>query len=227
MKIALTHIALHVEDLAVCSEFYQTFCGLKLTKDRGSVHWLAEPGFENDVMIVLVDGGERTTQDFYSNFQHLGFQVDSYDELLEKCQEGKDRGCYLYGPLDKKDPVGHIVLFEDPNGFMVEFNFGQPLRTLANKIDYKIRSKLTLENLVVTNESYMHSVPKGSESHFKIVAISHEFDGMNRIARHRFINEILVEELKIIHALSIQAFTEVEWKERGEIANDSPLCQGK
>lgn len=128
MKIALTHIALHVEDLLACSEFYQEFCELKLVRDRGSVHWLAEAGFENDFVIVLIDDGEKTTQDFQTNFQHLGFQVDSYDELLVKCEEGKDRGCFLYGPTDKSSPVGIIAMFEDPNGFMVEFSFGQPLR---------------------------------------------------------------------------------------------------
>ena len=45
------------------------------------------------------------------------------------------------------------------------------------------------------NESSGHNVPKGSETHFKVVVVSDSFDGQMLIARHRMVNEILADEL--------------------------------
>ena len=47
----------------------------------------------------------------------------------------------------------------------------------------------------VINESSGHNVPKGSETHFKVVVVSDSFDGQMLIARHRMVNEILADEL--------------------------------
>lgn len=47
----------------------------------------------------------------------------------------------------------------------------------------------------VLNESSGHNVPKGSETHFKVVVISDAFDGQKLIARHRMVNSILADEL--------------------------------
>lgn len=60
-------------------------------------------------------------------------------------------------------------------------------------------------HLEVFNESYMHNVPKGSETHFKVVVVSEEFDGVSLIKRHRMVNNALRDELAGgVHALSIQ-----------------------
>ncbi len=72
----------------------------------------------------------------------------------------------------------------------------------------------------------MHNVPSGSESHFKVVIISQEFDGLRLIARHRKVNQVLAEELSQIHALSIQAYTESEWTMKGRQAGETPDCLG-
>ncbi|EDQ87104.1 uncharacterized protein MONBRDRAFT_38125, partial [Monosiga brevicollis MX1] len=48
-----------------------------------------------------------------------------------------------------------------------------------------IRQKLTERfqptTLDVKNESYMHSVPRGSETHFKVTIVSDQFEGMKLI----------------------------------------------
>ena len=63
----------------------------------------------------------------------------------------------------------------------------------------------SLTHLEVINESHKHNVPKGSESHFKVVIVSDMFEGKAIIERHRMVNSALSEELKqSIHALSIQ-----------------------
>ncbi len=82
--------------------------------------------------------------------------------------------------------------------------------------------------LQVVNESYMHNVPPGSESHFKVVVVSEQFEGKRLIARHRAINEALADELENqIHALSIHTYTEIEWQTLRDGVPDSPKCAGE
>jgi BolA family transcriptional regulator, general stress-responsive regulator len=72
----------------------------------------------------------------------------------------------------------------------------------------------------------MHSVAPGSETHFKIVIVSPKFEGLSLIARHRRVNDLLASELANgLHALSIHAFTAVEWTEQANDTN-SPACRG-
>ena len=60
-------------------------------------------------------------------------------------------------------------------------------------------------HLEVINESNMHNVPKGSETHFKVVVVSDSFEGLSLVKRHRAVNEVLAQELQSgVHALSIQ-----------------------
>lgn len=61
---------------------------------------------------------------------------------------------------------------------------------MAGPVQQAIESKLTEAlkptELRVLNESYMHAVPKNSETHFKVVVVSPMFDGQKLIARHRY-----------------------------------------
>lgn len=92
-------------------------------------------------------------------------------------------------------------------------------------IESKLGEALTLLHLEVLNESNNHNVPANSETHFKVVAVSEQFDGQPLIARHRQINEILAEELAgPVHALSIHAYTEADWQKRHGTAPMSPPC---
>ena len=94
-------------------------------------------------------------------------------------------------------------------------------------IEKKLSEALSPEYLEVINESYMHNVPKGSESHFKVTVVSVNFDNQRLIARHRTINQILTEELSHhIHALSMHTYTPQEWQAQNEKAPDSPKCLG-
>ena len=71
----------------------------------------------------------------------------------------------------------------------------------------------------------MHNVPKDSETHFKVVIVSEQFEGIPLIMRHRAVNSELNEEMKQIHALSIVARTPKQWEGSPEFA-DSPKCMG-
>ncbi|MFV8756480.1 BolA family protein [Nannocystaceae bacterium ST9] len=81
--------------------------------------------------------------------------------------------------------------------------------------------------LEVIDESGNHSVPVGSESHFKVVIVSEAFVGQSALARHRAVNAALADELRAgLHALSIVAYTPEQWTERGGQVPASPPCLG-
>jgi stress-induced morphogen len=81
--------------------------------------------------------------------------------------------------------------------------------------------------LEVINESGNHSVPAGSETHFKVVVVSEAFAGQSLVARHRAVNSALAQQLATgVHALSIQALTAAQWSERGGVVPASPPCLG-
>lgn len=98
--------------------------------------------------------------------------------------------------------------------------------SVEDEIIEKLQNSLKPEHLEVINESHMHNVPPGSESHFKVVAVSNEFNGKMLVARHRLINKALAEELEgPVHALSLHTMTPDEWTEKGT-APESPPCMG-
>ena len=80
--------------------------------------------------------------------------------------------------------------------------------------------------LQLANESHMHSVPPGSESHFKVVLVSEAFAGKRLVQRHQAVYTVLAEELKgAVHALALHTYTPEEWSEKG-VAPASPNCMG-
>ncbi|KAJ1521198.1 hypothetical protein ONE63_002888 [Megalurothrips usitatus] len=91
----------------------------------------------------------------------------------------------------------------------------------------KLESSLQPVHLELHNESFMHNVPKGSETHFKVVVVSSQFEGKPLIQRHRAVNDLLAEELKSgVHALSIVAKTPEQWESSTKTVDPSPKCRG-
>ena len=99
--------------------------------------------------------------------------------------------------------------------------------SVQSTIENKIADGINALHLEVVNESNNHNVPPGSESHFKVVLVSNDFEGQNLVARHRTVNKLLQEELSgKIHALALHTYTEAEWHERHGDAPLSPPCLG-
>lgn len=99
------------------------------------------------------------------------------------------------------------------------------------KIQSDIQSKLTKafspKFLDVVNESHMHSVPPNSETHFKVVLVSGEFDAKRKVARHQMVYACLKEELEgEVHALALHTYTADEWQEKQDSVPESPNCLG-
>ncbi len=99
--------------------------------------------------------------------------------------------------------------------------------TIHAEIERKIRDALHPVFLEVANESNMHNVPPGSESHFKVTVVSTEFDDKMLVARHRMLNQLLKDELAgPVHALSLNTLTPAEWQEKSGEIRKSPPCLG-
>ncbi|XP_076620672.1 bolA-like protein DDB_G0274169 [Colletes latitarsis] len=99
-----------------------------------------------------------------------------------------------------------------------------------NPIELSIRRKLidylNPSHIEIINESYMHNVPKGSETHFKVIVVSDVFKDKPLLKRHYIINQLLQAELEGgVHALSIVAKTADQWKDNSKIT-PSPACKG-
>lgn len=82
------------------------------------------------------------------------------------------------------------------------------------RMELRLREELRPLFLSVEDESSQHHVPKGMETHFKVVAVSSTFTGLSRVQRHRLVNQLLQEEWDLgLHALSLHLWTPEEWKE--------------
>ncbi|MEM7170240.1 MAG: BolA family protein [Pseudomonadota bacterium] len=99
--------------------------------------------------------------------------------------------------------------------------------SVQNAIECKIRDAIAPQHLEIRNESHMHAVPPGSESHFKLIIVSEGFAGKALVRRHQSINALLSEELNgPIHALSMETLTPEEWQARSGQTLTSPDCRG-
>jgi len=97
-----------------------------------------------------------------------------------------------------------------------------------SRIEQTLHEALSPLHLDVTDESHMHNVPAGAESHFKVLVVSEGFGAERPLGRHRRVNALLRDELDNgLHALSIHAWTPAEWFDKGGgAAPESPPCQG-
>lgn len=92
----------------------------------------------------------------------------------------------------------------------------------------KLNRMFTPLHLEVINESSMHKVPKGSETHFLVSVVSKAFEGKTLLARHKLVNFTLRQELGRggLYALSIHTYTPSEWLGRDEAPRVQPICRG-
>ncbi|MBL28778.1 MAG: glyoxalase/bleomycin resistance/dioxygenase family protein [Rhodospirillaceae bacterium] len=126
MGPCLTHIALHVRDLDACVAFYSDYCGLERVHVRDGVVWLAEPGRQSDLILVLLAGGpghERGARDY----GHLGFALDTRTAVDDVAARAAEEGRLIWPPRDEPYPTGYYCGVSDPDGNAVEFSYGQPL----------------------------------------------------------------------------------------------------
>lgn len=86
-------------------------------------------------------------------------------------------------------------------------------------IEDLLRSALQPTELLVKDQSHLHEGHAGAQEgkgHFDVTIVSEQFDGMNRIARHRLVYDSLGSFMESdIHALRITALTSAERQTHG------------
>jgi BolA protein len=100
------------------------------------------------------------------------------------------------------------------------------MMNMQSTIESRLSESFNIEFLDVINESHMHNVAPGSESHFKVTIVCDDFNNLMLIKRHRLVNSVLADELQQIHALALHTLTPTEWSQRQGKVADSPKCRG-
>lgn len=96
-----------------------------------------------------------------------------------------------------------------------------------SRIEETIQDALSPMHLEVSDESHMHAVPEGAESHFKVLVVAESFAGQSLVSRHRTLNQLLAGEFQSgLHALALHTWTPQEWFDKGGAAPASPPCLG-
>ncbi len=99
--------------------------------------------------------------------------------------------------------------------------------TMSETIHAKLVDALNPVHLDVVDESHMHNVPVGAESHFNVFVVAEAFDGQRLVARHQAVYRALNREMAgSVHALALKTLTPSEWAEQGGGASVSPPCLG-
>jgi len=87
----------------------------------------------------------------------------------------------------------------------------------ANRVEtiqQKLQNALAPQELLVKDQSHLHAGHAGAKEgkgHFDVTIVSEEFDGVNRIGRHRLVYDALGAFMESdIHALRIHAFSPAE-----------------
>ena len=83
------------------------------------------------------------------------------------------------------------------------------------------------EYLDVINESHQHSVPKNSETHFKVTIVSEDFIGKSKVSRHQSIYALTQSMMdEGLHALALHTYEPSEWQALNQLSPKSPNCMG-
>ncbi|MDT4965709.1 MAG: hypothetical protein QOJ64_446 [Acidobacteriota bacterium] len=131
MTVRWTHVTITVSNFERSIEFYTSFCGLSVLRDRrregGGTVWLGPvpPAGEDPTFILVLSEGEVTDR-----IDHFGFQCESQEQVNSIAAEARRAGILLHPPKDSGGAVGYWTIINDPDGHGVEFTFGQPLKGL-------------------------------------------------------------------------------------------------
>ncbi len=97
---------------------------------------------------------------------------------------------------------------------------------LQSRVKSKLGERFNPSVLEVINESSMHNVPAGSETHLKVVLVSSVFSGKSPVERHRLVYSALADEFRDgLHALTVTSRSPEEWESNRDVMA-SPDCRG-
>jgi lactoylglutathione lyase len=141
MKAQWTHLALHVRSLETSIAFYVRYTNLRPINrhsDASStgmeVAWLSDrPASEESSFVMVLQEGtphrlpDAKPQQPLGPMSHLGFGLDSREEVDAVSAEASKDGLLKFGPTFLNPYAGYLCIISDPDGHMVEFSHGQAL----------------------------------------------------------------------------------------------------
>ena len=127
-----THITINVSDINASVDFYTSICGLTIVRDRRSEGrhnvWLGpatKSGEDPTFVLVMVEDEVKARLD------HFGFQCESREDVDHIAEIARQQDILVEPPVDIGGVVGYFTMVRDPDGHLVEFTFGQPLKGLS------------------------------------------------------------------------------------------------
>jgi len=127
-----THITINCRDIDASVAFYTSFCGLTIVRDRrieGRHNvWLGpatRPAEDPIFVLVIVQDEVKARLD------HFGFQCESRAEVDRIAEIARQQNILVESPVNVGGVVGYFTMVRDPDGHLVEFTFGQPLKGLG------------------------------------------------------------------------------------------------
>ena len=128
-----THITINCSNIDASVEFYTSLCGLSIVRDRRAEGrhnvWLgpATPPGEDPVFVLVI------VQDEVKNrLDHFGFQCESREAVDRIAEIARKENILAEPPVDIGGVVGYFTMVRDPDGHLVEFTAGQPLKGLGD-----------------------------------------------------------------------------------------------
>ena len=99
--------------------------------------------------------------------------------------------------------------------------------SMVDRIKDRLTAALQPTVLEVVDESHMHNVPVGAESHFNVFVVAEAFEGMRMVAQHQAVYRALQAEMAgSIHALALKTMPVSQHAASGGSAAVSPQCLG-
>jgi BolA protein len=122
-------------------------------------------------------------------------------------------------------PLGGI----SPHGALQISKISQRESTMSSmksQIETTLTSAISPSHMELINESSQHNVPANSETHFKLIAVSDTFEGLNAVKRHQHVYGLMQPYFERgLHALSLHLYSAQEW-DKIAVVPDSPDCMG-
>src|SRR5881227_1886883 len=111
-----THITINCRDIDASVEFYTSFCGLSIVRDRrveGRHNvWLGPPtsSAENPTFVLVI-----VQDEVKARLDHFGFQCDSREEVDRIAELARSKNILAQEAIDLGGVVGYFAMVRDPD----------------------------------------------------------------------------------------------------------------
>ena len=120
--------------------------------------------------------------------------------------------CYDFdGKLKKLFGQDKLFLDDLESAWLGSFDEAIKKFLIEKNIINTLNKNMSISSLKIVNESFMHNAPINSETHFKIVIVSNDFDNLSLLDRHKLVYKNLGTLVNKIHAISIHSFNFSIW----------------